>query len=271
MDTLNSVFNQDISPLEVICIDDGSTDGTLKILESVIVPQGIEYKIISGSNKGEYVQFLDADDLIVPNKLSEQTNDLPVEIEMIVSDYTKMDSSMRMINSTSDFSAIETDPLLFAIRDVISSLNPVYRRTLIERVGGYDESLPCSQDWEFNLRMILSDVRLKYVSGNLAVIRQVKGSVSSNFGKIAIQCSRILIQMEKKLKLKNLTEQHKMHVAKWFYEGAIYATKNESGLFLAKAAEWAPQFQFLSKRKNLLRKMIGKKLMLRIDKHRIVK
>lgn len=76
---LDSVIAQDIGNIEVICIDDGSTDTTLQILEEyekkcdivTVMTQKRQYAGIARNNgfgvaKGEYVHFLDADDYVLP-------------------------------------------------------------------------------------------------------------------------------------------------------------------------------------------------------------
>ncbi len=82
-DSINSVLNQTINNFEIIVIDDKSTDSTLKILEAF----GNKITIITNSQnrgasfsrnqgiktaKGEYIAFLDSDDLWIPEKLSSQ-------------------------------------------------------------------------------------------------------------------------------------------------------------------------------------------------------
>lgn len=281
-DTVNSVFKQDYRPLEVICVNDGSKDNTLKILNSIVVPDGIYFNVITIENKGasaarnigfnqskgEIIQFLDADDLITKEKLSSQFRGFDDKVDIVLSDYTKMDAQLVMENSKSDFSSILSNPVLCALRDVITSLNPIYRRSLIEKWGGYDEKLPCSQDWEFNLRLILSGARLKFVPGNFSVIRQVNGSISSDFGKIAVQCGRILLKLENELKKIMAKSEHEIVIAKWYYEAAIHSTKEESIQFLEKVKLWSPEFKFLSSSKNALRKILGNRFVLFLDRKR---
>ncbi len=82
-DSINSVLNQTINNFEIIVIDDKSTDSTLKILEefgkkiSIITnPQnrGASFSRNQGikAAKGEYIAFLDSDDLWISEKLSSQ-------------------------------------------------------------------------------------------------------------------------------------------------------------------------------------------------------
>lgn len=86
--TLDSIINQDFNSYEVIVIDDGSTDDSLEIINEKLSKSLIEYEIIHQKNsgvsnarnrgielaKGEYIVFVDGDDYITGNHLSELYN-----------------------------------------------------------------------------------------------------------------------------------------------------------------------------------------------------
>lgn len=83
--TLKSVINQDFKDYEIIVIDDGSTDNSLEIINSTLKDCGIKHKVIHQENagvsvarnrgidisEGEYLVFVDGDDYILENHLSE--------------------------------------------------------------------------------------------------------------------------------------------------------------------------------------------------------
>lgn len=80
-DALRSVFAQDFRPIEVIVVDDGSTDDSAEVARSFSdvaylhqVQQGVAAARNAGiaRSRGEYVAFQDADDLWAPNKLALQ-------------------------------------------------------------------------------------------------------------------------------------------------------------------------------------------------------
>lgn len=83
--TLESVINQDFTDYEIIVVDDGSTDNSLEVIKSTLKDCGVAHKIIHQENggvsvarnhgidvsSGDYLVFVDGDDLISPNHLSE--------------------------------------------------------------------------------------------------------------------------------------------------------------------------------------------------------
>lgn len=87
--TLESVINQDFDSYEIIVIDDGSTDNSLEIINATLNDCEVPYKVVHQENggvsvarnhginisNGEYLVFVDADDYITENHLSELYNE----------------------------------------------------------------------------------------------------------------------------------------------------------------------------------------------------
>ena len=83
-DTLKSIINQDFDDYEIIVIDDGSTDSSLSLIKTALEGTEIPHKILSQKNsgvsitrnraitesEGEYLVFVDCDDIITPDHLS---------------------------------------------------------------------------------------------------------------------------------------------------------------------------------------------------------
>ncbi|ALT69745.1 glycosyltransferase [Methanobrevibacter millerae] len=92
-ESLDSVFNQTLTDLEVICINDGSTDNSLKILKNYKSKYGEKIKIFNQENQGsgiarnnamihtngEYIAFLDSDDMFIDKTALEQMYDVAIK------------------------------------------------------------------------------------------------------------------------------------------------------------------------------------------------
>jgi glycosyltransferase involved in cell wall biosynthesis len=167
LETLHSVFQQTFRDFEVIVVNDGSTDNTLEVLASVTDPR---MRVITKQNqgvcaarntgiqaaRGEYLAFLDNDDLWTPDKLEAQLNALKSNPKAGVAySWTKP------FYTNSD-KVCEATPYYF-IGDVYNDLlqenfighgsNILATRAAVESVGGYDEQLPYVADWDFCLRL----------------------------------------------------------------------------------------------------------------------
>ena len=166
---------------ELLFIDDASTDGTQQMIVSIakeeprirlhFLPQnrGANHCRNLGITmaRGEYVIFLDADDLLGPHCLRDRLSvaekeqlDLCV-FTMEVFKGKKGDSTHRWIPSSKD-------PLADFFRHKLpwSVMQPIWRRSFLERIGGFDESFKRHQDVEFHTRALLEPgVRFRTVVG----------------------------------------------------------------------------------------------------------
>nr|BAP91647.1 glycosyl transferase family 2 [Phormidium sp. KS] len=165
--TIESVLQQTFSDFELIIVDDGSTDKTLEIVSSF---KDARIKVFSYSNaggavsrnrgfshsSGEFIAFLDADDLWTPDKLELQLKALQDNPEAAVA-YSWLDAIdeagkfLREGNHRMENGNIFAK--LFLIPFVESGSNPLIRRQAFIDVGGFDESLTASQDYDLYLRL----------------------------------------------------------------------------------------------------------------------
>src|SRR5580698_6746094 len=96
-DCLNSIIQQTYTSWEIIVINDGSTDKTLEILNQNKYKEKITVITIANGGAaaarniglknavGEFIQFLDADDIILPDKFEKQINGFSEDIDMVIS------------------------------------------------------------------------------------------------------------------------------------------------------------------------------------------
>lgn len=165
--TIESVLAQYFIEFELIIIDDGSNDATLEIIQEIS-----DYRIKvfsypqSGQGKsrnlgldralGEYIAFIDADDLWTRDKLSEQLQILQKnpELDVVYSWTDYIDESGELLREGSRVNFQEELPLYFLMTNFIETIsNPLIRRQALIDVGGLDENLSAAEDWDLWLRL----------------------------------------------------------------------------------------------------------------------
>jgi glycosyltransferase involved in cell wall biosynthesis len=190
-DAIGSVLEQTLEDLELIVIDDGSTDATPEILGRVRDPRlrverrppgGLtrSLNVALGFARSALIARLDADDLALPERLERQRAFLAAnaEVGLLGTGAREVDEAGR--------TAREIRPPADdrAIRRALIRRNPfvhssvMMRRSVLERVGGYDEALPVAQDYDLWMRMSRL-TRLANLPEPLVVRRLLPGRVSA--------------------------------------------------------------------------------------------
>jgi glycosyltransferase involved in cell wall biosynthesis len=181
--TLRSIFSQSCLPLEVIVVDDGSTDQTPRILESEETSIRYERQEHRGqpaarnagirSARGEYVAFLDADDLWYPKKLESQIDFVDrTNSAWVICDADWIDRTGKKVSLRSpplhEGNVLRT---LF-LENFIKSATPIVRRKVFDEVGFFDErpEARIGEDWDMWLR-IAARYPLGVIPEALAAIR----------------------------------------------------------------------------------------------------
>lgn len=191
---IQSVLNQTFSDFELIVIDDGSNDNTKSVVHSFNDVR-IEYvyqenKGLSGARNtglrlasGKYIAFLDADDLFLPDKLAVQSKYLEehLEVGVVVGGFQRIDSEGNLIKETYfKPGQVSMEDLLVANRFIIHST--MIRRSCIEEIGGFDESLKGAEEWDFHSRLAISGCRMERTADIVCAYRMSNNSLSSDIG-----------------------------------------------------------------------------------------
>ena len=179
---LESILNQTYREVEVILINDGSTDNTAEIVKSfndpriIYVWQGNKGPAVARNTgikkaKGKYVAFLDSDDLWLKEKLEKQVEFMEKNPEVGL-----LGTACYEINDKGEVIGKKIFPIKNKIlqKDLIK-YNPfiqssiITKREVFDKVGLYDENFKESEDYEFWLR-----IAGNYKIGNLAELLVMK-------------------------------------------------------------------------------------------------
>jgi len=165
-EAVDSALGQTLADLELIAIDDGSTDATADILAGyrdrrLTVVRQARAGLTRSLNRGlrlaatPLVARLDADDVALPERLARQAAFLDAHPEVGM-----LGTGCREVGADGeDLGAYAPPTDDAAIRRALIRRNPfvhssvVMRRALVERAGGYDEAVPVAQDYELWLRL----------------------------------------------------------------------------------------------------------------------
>jgi glycosyltransferase involved in cell wall biosynthesis len=207
-DAIRSALAQTYPETEVIVIDDGSTDGSRAVIESfadrvrwVVEPhrgggaarnRGLELA------RGEFVQFLDADDVLdaecVARKVAMQLEHPEI---CPCCDWRRIDLSGRV---AIEAPCVDGDSVKAALTERIQTASPLHRVSDLQRVGGFDASLPCCQETDLHLRLACQGVRFGRLPEVLVTVRKQPGSVSSDYTKLLMQHEVIFIRAAESLR-----------------------------------------------------------------------
>ena len=203
--TIDSVLQQTFSDFELIIIDDDSTDHTLEILsqytDSRIQVLSCSHRGAAASRNrglkqasGEYIAFLDADDLWTPDKLEAQLNALQTHPKAAVAyswtDYIDESGNWRQAGR---HRRVNGDAFAQMLRSnfLENGSNPLICRYALDDVGDFDESLTGGQDWDLYLRLAA-----RYLFVNVPAVqifyRIRNNSISANITRQEQQVVKVL-------------------------------------------------------------------------------
>lgn len=166
-ESLKSVYQQVYRPIELIVVDDGSTDRSIEITERFIEENySVNFKILlykqdrgngniarnKGYDKshGQFIQFLDSDDVLLPNKIKVEVNILKSSDYDFI--YSKTELTDNKLNRLNKYFGVKFDKLVQISKYSWQTMCPLYKREFLEKVGPWNEKLNYCQDWEFCVR-----------------------------------------------------------------------------------------------------------------------
>lgn len=195
---VRSVLAQEPRPLEVIVVDDGSTDRTAEIahgISGVRVVQQTNGGEASARNAGlrsastEWVAFLDADDRFLPGRMAAIETALRSDpgVDVITANgFLEVDGQLVGTCYGPQWRFERLDQRREILRRNFVFGHVVVKRNRLLALGGFDETISHTTDWQMWIRLILDGGRVGYVDDHLSVYQLHGQSLSAN--PLAMAC-----------------------------------------------------------------------------------
>jgi glycosyltransferase involved in cell wall biosynthesis len=182
---IESALKQTYGNIEIICVDNNSTDNTSKLIKdySARYPQ----RVIAESEKkkgapsarnkglkvakGEWIQFLDADDLLLPGKIEHQMEIILSSsgIDFIAGSFIKR--SVNNINRETILNDQDAFKALFVTKLGNTCAN-LFRSSAINEIGGWNEEMKSSQESDLMFRLLRNSKHVAFDQVPHTIIRE---------------------------------------------------------------------------------------------------
>jgi len=207
-ETVQSVLGQTFSDWEAIIVDDGSTDGTAAIgqgfaeqvarIRCVSQPRsGVSAARNTGTGLARYdwLLFLDADDLLLPFHLKRLTDALASDpgLDAAYCGWARLTPDGRQTSETCFYQAGDLFHT-FARYSLFPIHACIVRRSLVQQVGGWDESLRTCEEWDLWQRIARTGANYGVLREVLALYRMSHNSLSVNGVQMFSDGLRVLLQ-----------------------------------------------------------------------------
>jgi len=189
---VRSALGQTHSDLDIVAVDDGSTDGTREVLQRLAQETSGRFRWIGHANlgacsarnagvsnsQGEYIQFLDADDTLEPGKIERQVaiaraHDFP---DLVVGGFRD-----RYENGREEVVLpLIGQPWSALVRTRLGTTSSnLFKREALQRVRGWNERQRSSQDYELMFRILSTGGRVAWDDAIAStVLKRASGSIS---------------------------------------------------------------------------------------------
>ncbi len=255
---VESVIQQTYRPIEIIIADDGSTDETPTVAQQLIkeYPEIIHYYYHKNAGPGparelgrvhatgEFIQYLDSDDRLLPNKFSDQVNvlrDQPdADIAYGCTNFIDFDGTV--LNSPFKWTGKKI-PFLFPgllVDRWWCTHTPLYRRRLTDKIGTWCD-MRWSQDWEYDARAGALGAKLVHCNSFVSEHCHHREERQTSYAdwekdpirlKNRVQLMSVLLENAKLSKV-TTAEKEWSHFSRW----AFAITRNCAAVGLSKEAK----------------------------------
>lgn len=238
--TIDSALRQAYRDFEIIVVDDGSTDDT----QQVVAGYGKTIRYVYQSNQGasaarnvalsiasgEFIAYLDADDLWIADKLSRQVEYLDAHpaCGFLHTEVSVIDEQNKVLHTRFNYETNRPVPQGLCIRELllrshIQTLTVLERRTAFDDAGMFDLRLPVAQDYLHWLGVVLRGYEVGYLAEPLGQYRWRAGSLMSSQRRLVEDFVRIYEIILAEYGLERLQGAEMMELV----QAQLYATQRQ--------------------------------------------
>ncbi|MEO7685234.1 MAG: glycosyltransferase family A protein [Gemmatimonadaceae bacterium] len=237
-EAIESVLGQSYRPIELVVVDDSSTDRTWEIISefgTAVISErneqnrGACYSRNRGMelSSGDFLMFLDADDRIAPDTIEALVGVLQSTggglaasnwrfLVRVGADWLPVDSGFSREPPNDDY-------LLGWLEGwYVPPCALLWSRKTLEGIGPWDESLAANQDGDMVLRALLAGTDIKRAEGGLALYRKFRGARHSISDTVSIPSvrsrSRVFSKVEQTLAAHGTLERYRVALGRSYYE-----------------------------------------------------
>ena len=213
-DAIQSALAQTYSRVEVVVVDDGSTDGSREIIQSF--DGRVRYEFLNHCSapktrnrglelaSGEFIQFLDADDILFPNCVARKIDAILIEGADIVysgSFFFNVQANQGNYESQMAPKPGHAEAVAHIIASTIVTTLLMCRRACLEKVGGFNEQLIKGQEHDLLFRLAFERFKIACVPEALSLNRTGHNphSITSLTSQYPFHLERLFDRFEKML------------------------------------------------------------------------
>lgn len=257
-DTIQSVFDQTYRPIEILLINDHSERDEIESAKIIISKfnndKSVELKLFNSikngapaarnfgfeNSQGEFIQFLDSDDVLLPNKITNQINIFKQnpEIDLVYSKAQFVDENLVLKNEFWGRKLENNYKDYFEFS--YQTMCPLYKKNTIKKFGVWDEKISINQDWEFCLRYIIKGAKTNFLE---EVSSYFRVHSQGNIGNIFKNPDKLKGKWISTFKIFTLIEKENLFskpLKKLFYKRFlyIYSLSSSFGFKELKKSQW---------------------------------
>jgi glycosyltransferase involved in cell wall biosynthesis len=190
---MDSVVAQTCKSWQMIVVDDGSTDATAEIVGRHPGKAEYHYQANAGPSvarnrgldvaRGEFVVFLDSDDLLVPSKLTDQLACFESDsgLDLVHSGWQLIDRNARHIDFVEPWELADELDLKGFLKCQAFTLGPLmFRRRLLLSIGGFNPLLRQAEDVDLILKAMANGAKATWLRKSTLLYRQHEGAATQN-------------------------------------------------------------------------------------------